>query len=531
MPECEYYLYSEFISQMGPLNYFLYLNSMHRRTFLFLFDILILLGSFGLMLLFKPEPMSYLRENYLIGLGVLFISWFFFSFSLKKYEIVKSIGLKEIFRRILYANFLSLAVISIFIVALHAGDYSRLIFFGTIIIATLGEILFANLDYLLIHTVENATDITDPPPKAIDIKKARKAINFKEISIDYAGIREGIIEECGEEAFEFISKYVDLNDRHSLVISTTTRFNIQLQPDNYFTRVVNLKRVNDIQYINKFFEAVNRKLPQDGIFIGALETKFLRKQRILHKYPPVINWIMYTLDFLIKRVFPKFILTKKIYFILTRGENRVITRAEILGRLYSCGFEVVEESFIGNLFYFVVKKIKDPAYDMNPTYGPFVKLHRVGKGGRLIKVYKLRTMHPYSEYLQDYIYQKNKLDEGGKFKDDFRISTAGKIFRTFWLDELPMILNLVKGDLKVVGVRPISKQYFDLYTEELKEKRIKYKPGLVPPYYADMPKTLEEIQESEMRYLESYEKKPIRTDIRYFFKAFHNIIFKKARSG
>lgn len=239
---------------------------------------------------------------------------------------------------------------------------------------------------------------------------------------------------------------------------------------------------------------------------------------------------MYSIDFIIKRVFPKFILTKKIYFFLTRGENRVISRAEVLGRLYSCGFDIVAERFIGRLYFFVVKKNKMPAYDMNPTYGPFVKLKRIGMGGKMIKVYKLRTMHPYAEYLQDYVYQNNDLEEGGKFKNDFRISSAGKILRMFWLDELPMLVNFFKGDLKLFGIRPLSKQYFDLYSEELKEKRIKFKPGLIPPFYADMPKTLEEIQESEMRYLNAYEKHPFKTDFVYFWKAFYNIIFKKVRS-
>ena len=65
----------------------------------------------------------------------------------------------------------------------------------------------------------------------------------------------------------------------------------------------------------------------------------------------------------------------------------------------------------------------------------------------------------------------------------------------------------------------------------LQEKRIKYRPGLVPPYYADLPETLEEIQDSELRYLESFEKRPLRTQWRYFWKAFVNIVFKKARSA
>ena len=140
-------------------------------------------------------------------------------------------------------------------------------------------------------------------------------------------------------------------------------------------------------------------------------------------------------------------------------------------------------------------------------------------------------MHPFSEYLQQYIYERNKLQEGGKFKDDFRISTLGKFMRKYWLDELPMIMNLLKGDLKIVGVRPLSKQYLSLYTDELKELRQKHKPGLIPPFYADLPKTLDEIMESELKYLRQYEKHPIRTDIKYFFMAFNQIFIKKARSN
>ncbi|MEN8158399.1 MAG: sugar transferase, partial [Bacteroidota bacterium] len=204
---------------------------------------------------------------------------------------------------------------------------------------------------------------------------------------------------------------------------------------------------------------------------------------------------------------------------------------EILGRLYACGFEVVEDNFVNGLYFFVTNRIKEPAFDENPTYGPFVTLRRVGKGGKPIKVYKLRTMYPYAEYLQDYVHKRNNLENGGKFKDDFRVATARGILRKLWIDELPMILNLFRGDLKLVGVRPLSKHYFELYSKELQEKRTKYKPGLVPPYYADMPETLEEIQASEMRYLESFEKHPLRTQWCYFWRAWKNILFKRARSA
>ena len=69
-----------------------------------------------------------------------------------------------------------------------------------------------------------------------------------------------------------------------------------------------------------------------------------------------------------------------------------------------------------------------------------------------------------------------------------------------------------------------------LHPEDYKEFRIKFKPGLVPPYYADMPKSLEEIIESEKRYLEQKQKHPFITDVKYFFKVFFNILFKNARS-
>ncbi|HQD59562.1 MAG TPA: sugar transferase, partial [Bacteroidales bacterium] len=153
-----------------------------------------------------------------------------------------------------------------------------------------------------------------------------------------------------------------------------------------------------------------------------------------------------------------------------------------------------------------------------------------GKDGKIINVYKFRTMHPYSEYLQSYIYERNKLQEGGKIANDFRVSTIGHFMRKFWIDELPMFINLFRRQLKIVGVRPLSLQYFKLYPTEFQEIRIKYKPGLIPPFYVDLPSNLDEIIESEKKYLASYDEHPFRTDINYFFKAVYNILFKKARS-
>lgn len=361
-----------------------------------------------------------------------------------------------------------------------------------------------------------------------DQSRPAQANNYRNMPIRQ--IKEIVTEQAGEQVWDFINPHIGAEPSKCLLLATSTIFNIRNQPDNTYQTIVNLKRINDVRYLNKFFEAANALLPKGGIYINSVQTHRLRKAKLLKRFFWPLNWFVYTIDVILSRVFPKLPITKKIYFFITQGHNRQLSMAETFGRLYSCGFEVLDESKINNELYFIARKIKEPVFDNNPTYGPLIRLKRYGKGGELFGVYKARTMHPYSEYLQEYIFKHNSLDEGGKFKDDFRITTLGHVLRKFWLDELPMLINVMKGQMKIVGVRPLSRHYISLYSDELKKKRMKHKPGLIPPYYADMPKTLEEIMASEMHYLEQYEKSPYLTDFNYFFKALYNILIKRARS-
>ncbi len=353
-----------------------------------------------------------------------------------------------------------------------------------------------------------------------------EAMPVENLMLDYR-----IANTVGAQALTFIREHVNLASAATKVLHTSSKFNVESLPDDEVADFVNIRTLNHIRYLNKFFEAVNRKLPDNGIFIGTFETFGQRRRRIFNKYQKWIAAPVYFVDFMFHRVFPKVKLTRKIYFFLTGGSNRVYSLTEVLGRLVSCGFEVVDYKAYNEQTYFAVKKISDPEYNEEPSYGPLFKMKRIGKNGKVIYVYKFRTMHPYSEYLQKFLFEKNSLQEGGKIKDDFRVTYWGRIMRKLWIDELPMFINFFKGDLKLVGVRPLSKHYLSLYDDELKEMRLKHKPGLLPPFYADLPKTLEEIIESEKRYLREFDKYGFMTDVKYLFKALNNILIKRARSN
>lgn len=507
------------------------------RISLTLVDVTLLLVSFSLAVILNPFlGVAYFNE-FDPSLTIFILIWLIISSLSRKMDLGRYGSIRKLNINIVVIN-LIIGFVSAFIMYIfRSPQYFLFIIYGTLIGTTVLELILASLYFSLKYakTVQSGFDYHKNhssimssyiPVQEIDPVFIEKKKPPAEIKID-----QYLIDEAGKEVYQFIDSQIDLSNGDHIVFSTTTKFNIDRLPKEHYTNLVNLKRINDIRYINKFFESVNGRIPKNGKFIGCAETQELRKQRILKKYPLGINVIYYILDFILKRIFPKFYLTKKIYFILTRGKNRVISRAEVLGRLYCCGFEVIEERFLDGHFYFAARKEKEPTYDLHPTYGPFIKLGRTGKDGKIIKVYKIRTMHPYSEYLQEYVYIHHYLKEGGKFENDFRVSTYGKFLRKFWIDETPMLLNFLKGEMKLVGVRPLSVHYYNLYSEELKRKRIQFKPGLIPPFYVDLPKTLEEIMTSEMNYLEQYEKNPVKTDFKYFFLALYNIILKNSRSN
>ncbi len=336
------------------------------------------------------------------------------------------------------------------------------------------------------------------------------------------------------KVFKFIDDNIGLDSIDILnaeIIDSANPYHTNIFPTSSLELLINLHKFNSYENINKYFINVHSKLKTDGIFISKFEPCERRKLHFLLNYPHALGNILYIFDFIWKRAFAKLPLFKHIYFYITKGRNRVYSMAEGLGRLYFCGFELVALKEIENFVYFIVKKTKDPLINLSPSTGLIFSQRRVGNNGKLINVFKMRTMHPYSEYIHKYALKKGTLSNKGKLQDDFRITYWGRIFRKYWIDELPMILNLIKGEMKLVGVRPLSETFYNIYPDDLKKKRIENKPGLVPPFYADIPTSIEEVFESERTYLEKYKKEKFKTDLSYFMRSFYNIIVKKAKSG
>jgi len=101
--------------------------------------------------------------------------------------------------------------------------------------------------------------------------------------------------------------------------------------------------------------------------------------------------------------------------------------------------------------------------------GPvFYRQRRVGRAGQPFDLWKLRTMVPGAETMGAGIY----VVEG-----DARITRVGRLLRRFSLDELPNLVNVVKGEMAIVGPRPTVQEQVDRYTER-QRRRLEVKPGI-----------------------------------------------------
>lgn len=160
--------------------------------------------------------------------------------------------------------------------------------------------------------------------------------------------------------------------------------------------------------------------------------------------------------------------------------------------------------------------------------GPIFFWHtRIGKNGKIIKIYKYRTMVTNAEELikQFTPEQMKEYKENFKLENDPRITKVGKFLRKTSLDELPQLLNIIQGDLALIGPRPVVKKELEKYGENA-GKFLSVTPGLTGNWAASgrSNTTYEERMKMELWYVDNIS---FITDVKIFFKTIIAVIKKE----
>lgn len=149
----------------------------------------------------------------------------------------------------------------------------------------------------------------------------------------------------------------------------------------------------------------------------------------------------------------------------------------------------------------------------SPGASPIYVQKRVGKNGREFNFYKFRSMVPNAEKMLDSLLDKNEMEGPAfKIKEDPRITRFGKIIRKTCIDELPQLLNILKGDMSFVGPRPPLPREVAMYNE-YQLQRLSVIPGLTC-YWQVQPQrnsfSFEEWLELDLKYIK---ERSIKNDI------------------
>ena len=130
-------------------------------------------------------------------------------------------------------------------------------------------------------------------------------------------------------------------------------------------------------------------------------------------------------------------------------------------RIIDFGLSLIMSIMISPILLFVIIWL----HFANKGAGVFFTQERPGKGGKIFKVIKFKTM-------------TDERDENGELlPDEDRLTKVGSFVRSTSLDELPQLINVLKGDMALIGPRPLLVQYLPLYTKE-QMRRHEVRPGI-----------------------------------------------------
>lgn len=188
-------------------------------------------------------------------------------------------------------------------------------------------------------------------------------------------------------------------------------------------------------------------------------------------------------------------------------------------------------SIIGLLFLIPISMIIKVSYILTGDFHSiFFSQDRIGKNGKHFKFYKFRSMVPNAD---DVLTKTLKIDKvaaeeyriNKKLKKDPRITKIGKLIRKLSIDEVPQLINVLKGDMSLIGNRPyLPREKEDMM--EFYDDIIKTKPGITGYWQVNgrSETTFRERLELESFYSNN---RSLILDIKIFFKTFAVVLFGK----
>jgi len=117
--------------------------------------------------------------------------------------------------------------------------------------------------------------------------------------------------------------------------------------------------------------------------------------------------------------------------------------------------------------------------------GPvFFRQVRAGRGGNVFRVFKFRSMYADAEQRKVELHAVNDVSDGVMFKmhRDPRVTRTGRVLRRLSLDEVPQLFNVLRGEMSLVGPRPLILPESQALEEDWHERRLDLRPGLTGPW-------------------------------------------------
>ena len=163
----------------------------------------------------------------------------------------------------------------------------------------------------------------------------------------------------------------------------------------------------------------------------------------------------------------------------------------------------------------------------SPGDGAIFRQRRVGRDGKLFWLYKFRTMCPDAEEQLNELLSQNQMDGPVfKIKGDPRITRVGRFLRKTSLDELPQLLNVLRGDMSLVGTRPPTVDEYKQY-ESHHKRRLSMKPGITGLWQVSGRSDIEDFEEVvklDVAYIDNWS---LWGDVKILFKTIYVVFAGK----